>query len=99
MNKLTRLSLFILVLFLLACDAKLFETEEEPPAPEVSEIFTSLSNLRILVGDSAKFWINASNPGEGGLFMIGINLLEIFYQRLIKIRLSGGRHSRAVIKQ
>ena len=67
MNKLTRLLLFFLLMTLLACDAKLFETEEEPPAPEVSEIFSTLSNLKIHVGDSAKFWIKASNPGEGGL--------------------------------
>jgi hypothetical protein len=52
---------------LLACDAKLFDSEEEPPAPEVSEIFTSLSNSQILVGDTALFWVTASNPGEGGL--------------------------------
>jgi hypothetical protein len=52
---------------LVACDAKLFETEEEPPAPEVSEIFTSLSNSQIWAGDSAEFWIDASNPVEGNL--------------------------------
>ncbi|MEE9117791.1 MAG: Ig-like domain-containing protein, partial [Calditrichia bacterium] len=47
--------------------AKLFETEEDPPAPEVSEIFTSLSNSRILAGDSTEFWVEASNPGSGSL--------------------------------
>jgi len=63
------ISLQILVFFALyfGCDAKLFETEEDPLGPEVSEIFTSLSNLRILAGDSAKFWVEASNPGEGNL--------------------------------
>ena len=65
MNILTRLTFFILLILLLGCDAKLFETEEEPPAPEVSEIFTSLSE--IFAGDSVKFWVNASNPGEGSL--------------------------------
>ena len=65
MNILTRLTFFILLIILLSCDAKLFETEEEPPAPEVSEIFTSLSE--IFAGDSVKFWVNASNPGEGSL--------------------------------
>ena len=54
-------------MILVACDAKLFETEEEPPAPEVSKIFTSLSIREIFAGDSAKFWIEASNPGEGSL--------------------------------
>lgn len=49
----------------LACDAKLFETEEDPP--EVSEILTSLTDWQILAGDSAEFWVDASNPGEGGL--------------------------------
>ena len=66
MNKISKL-LLLLLLFLWACDAKLFETEEEPPAPEVSEIFTSLTSSRIMAGDSAKFWVNASNPGEGRL--------------------------------
>jgi len=67
LNKLTRLLLFFLLMTLLACDAKLFETEEEPPAPEVSKIFTSLPSSQIFAGDSAKFWVEASNPGEGGL--------------------------------
>jgi hypothetical protein len=60
-------AILICCTIILSCDPKLFETEEEPPAPEVSEINTSLSNSRILAGDSAKFWVNASNPGEGSL--------------------------------
>jgi hypothetical protein len=51
----------------LSCDPKLFESEEEPEAPEVSDIFTNLSNSQIFAGDSAEFWIEASNPGEGSL--------------------------------
>lgn len=67
MNSLSRLLLFFLFMTLLACDAKLFETEDDPPAPEVSDIFTSMSNLEIQAGDSAVFWVNATNPGEGAL--------------------------------
>ncbi|MCK4755238.1 MAG: hypothetical protein KAS58_08390, partial [Calditrichia bacterium] len=59
--------IFVIFMVFLACDAKLFETEDDPPAPEVSEIFTSLSNSRILAGDSTEFWVEASNPGEGSL--------------------------------
>jgi len=59
----------ILICFAISfsCDPKLFESEEEPPAPEVSDIFTDLSNSQIWAGDSAEFWIDASNPGEGSL--------------------------------
>ena len=67
MKYVTRISIFIFLLSLLACDPKLFESEEEPPAPEVSDIFTTLSNSQILAGDSAEFWVEASNPGEGSL--------------------------------
>ena len=61
---------FVLIIsgvLLFSCDPKLFETEEDPPAPEVSQIYSSLSNSNILAGDSAEFWVEASNPGEGGL--------------------------------
>jgi len=64
---LIRVSFFILIGLFLACDAKLFETEEDPPAPDVSEIFTSLPHSRITAGDTAIFWVSASNPGEGSL--------------------------------
>jgi hypothetical protein len=57
----------ILLITLFSCDPKLFESEEEPAAPEVSEIQTTMPNSRILAGDSARFWVNASNPGEGSL--------------------------------
>jgi hypothetical protein len=67
LNKLTKLLFLIFLITLFACDAKLFESEEELPAPEVSDILTNLSNPQIFAGDSAKFWVNASNPGEGDL--------------------------------
>jgi hypothetical protein len=67
MKKIISLQILVFCALYLACDAKLFETEEEPPAPEVSKIFTSLSSPQIFAGDSAKFWIEASNPGEGSL--------------------------------
>lgn len=67
MNKLTSFLIFVLFMVFLACDAKLFETEEDPPAPEVSPIRTSLADWQILAGDSAEFWVEASNPGSGNL--------------------------------
>ncbi len=65
MNKLAIFSIFVLFMVFLACDAKLFETEEDPPV--VSAVFTTLSNAQILARDSAEFWVDASNPGEGSL--------------------------------
>lgn len=65
MNKLTSFVIFVLFMVFLACDAKLFETEEDPPV--VSAVFTTLSNAQILAGDSAEFWVEASNPGSGNL--------------------------------
>ena len=60
--------LFIIgCIWIASCDPKLFESEEEAPAPVVGEIISSLSNSIIIVGDSASFWVNASNPGEGSL--------------------------------
>jgi hypothetical protein len=67
MKKIISLQILVFCVLYFACDAKLFETEEEPPAPEVSKIFTSLSSSQIFAGDSAKFWVTASNPGEGNL--------------------------------
>jgi hypothetical protein len=59
--------ILISIIVAFSCDPKLFESEEEPAAPEVSEILTNMPNSRILAGDSATFWVNASNPGEGSL--------------------------------
>jgi hypothetical protein len=67
LRKAINLIIIISFAYWFSCDPKLFETEEDPLGPTVSEIFTSISNLQILVGDSAKFWVEASNPGEGSL--------------------------------
>jgi hypothetical protein len=67
LNKLFNLIILICFAISFSCDPKLFESEEEPPAPEVSAIVTSLSNSQIMAGDSAEFWVDASNPGEGSL--------------------------------
>jgi hypothetical protein len=66
---LKNVSIYIIAIaiFILSCDSELFKTEEEPLAPVVGEIQTSLSNFTIFAGDSATFWVEASNPGEGSL--------------------------------
>lgn len=67
MKRLISLWIFMIFLFLIACDPKLFEPKDDVPAPEVSKIYTSLASSQIFAGDSAEFWVEASNPGEGSL--------------------------------
>lgn len=59
--------MIVITVIFIACDPDLFKTEDEVAAPEVSDIMTDLSNSRLNAGETAGFWVHASNPDGGNL--------------------------------
>ncbi len=45
-----------------ACDADLFKTKDEAQEPNVSDIESTAPDFTLSVGDTARFWITASDP-------------------------------------
>jgi len=66
-RKLIEMLGIISLLFIAACDADLFKTEDEANEPTVSEIESTAADFTLNVADTAKFWINASDPDEKSL--------------------------------
>jgi hypothetical protein len=54
--------LSMLWFYIFACDADLFKTEDETEPPNVSEIESTAPGFTLNIGDTAKFWITATDP-------------------------------------
>jgi len=92
--------LMILPLVLIAaCDADLFKSEDETQAPNVGDIETTAADFTLSVGDTARFWVSASDPDgkaltykwekTGGEFVTTFDAPEVIWRAPLK----GGDYS------
>ena len=57
----------LLILLYSGCDPDLFKTEDEIEPPSVSDIYSDHPSFQVYVGDTAYFWVVASDPGGEAL--------------------------------